>query len=515
MGFSRASAWLAAVLIAAPAWSSLASAAPVSGLAQTPPAQAQPPAQQPQEPTVTSPSEAQPQAGDKAQDGRKSRRKQRTPRTSSRQKPLNPRGSFEEARVSRSAGPTRQELTLSSNVQGGYDDNLTGGTGAGSSISPLAMASGSSAYFDARLDYFAGNNHRSVKIDGMGTLQHYPAYLKKPAAGGSTDISASAMVGRALTFRGSERVGYAPYFNPLAGLTLNQPLASGAAAGVDSGVGLYERRSVSSSSSVSMDTRWSRSDWTSLSYTYGLSHFTDDSYGGSRTQNARAEYRHVLTPGVRARTQYSYSDRQYDAFDGTPLPTYVHRVEAGPDIEQTLSRRRSFKLSFLAGAALVKSMDSKTRTFSQDWVPVGSADATLGLSPSWSVGAQYRREFSQLRSIIDDVYTTDTASVSTSGQVTSRIALVVAGTYSNWKSPYVAGVTGKFDIYGGSVRLRFAVSGNVATTVDYSYYRHVYSNPGELPAGFPAKYNRDSVRVGVMLWLPLAGAASPGPPAGR
>ena len=65
------------------------------------------------------------------------------------------------------------------------------------------------------------------------------------------------------------------------------------------------------------------------------------------------------------------------------------------------------------------------------------------------------------------------------------------------------------NIYGATTQLRFLLSENVAATAGYYYYHHRYSNPGALPEGFPAEYDRHAVRFGFTVWVPLAGAPPP------
>jgi hypothetical protein len=227
----------------------------------------------------------------------------------------------------------------------------------------------------------------------------------------------------------------------------------------------------------------------------------------------QAEYRRGLWRGVRAHADYRYVNTDYTALDHGALPTREHRIEGGPEVEKALSRRRHLTMSLGAGAAYFESLDQVTRAPYHSWVPVGSASATLGLSASWSVQGGYNREFSRLRGLTDQVYTTDTASVTTSGRVAPRTTLQVSGTYSNWKTPLASGVADTLNVYGASLQVRVALTTKVAATADYSYYHQFYSNPGDLPAGFPAKYNRQAVHVGLMFWAPLAG--SPPPPAPR
>lgn len=501
---ARVCACLAVALILAPAGDGWAQSSPQSPPPQTqtqtaPAAQSQPGSKQPE------PKQAETPPPKTRREGRK---KKRTPRTSTRTPPPPAQGSFDEKRTSRVAGPTRQELTLTANVLGGYDDNLTAGLGTGSGIAPTAMASGSSESLDATLGYFRGNTLRSIRMESTGNLLEYPGYLQHPAAGGAATVNASTTVGRNQTIRASERVGYEPFFNIFSPGASSVPLPPGIGATVPA-TGLFERRSLSSNSSMSIDSRWSRRNWTSLSYSYRVQRFRDDDYGDSSAHEALTEYRRGLSPGLRAHAEYRYVDTRYTASDGAALPTRQHRIEGGPEIETALSRRRRLTLSLGAGAAYIESIGAKSREPYHAWVPVGSARATLGLSSLWSAEGGYRRDFSQLRGVTDDVYTTDTAFLTTGGLVAPRTDLRLGATYSNWRTPLASGADGMLRVYGGSLRLRVAVTAKVAATADYYYYHHRYSNPGELPAGFPAEFGRNAVRVGLTLWVPLAGASSP------
>ena len=493
MTLSKAGACLAAALIFAPTGDVRAQ----SSNAPLPPQAQAPPVVQPQ-------TEAKPPVQNPPKAKRQSRRKRRVPRTSTRQPASPTSASFDETRTSRVAGPTRQELTLTTNVAGGYDDNLTAGAGTGSSIAPTTMASGSTGSLDTTLGYFRGNTLRSVRVDSTGNLLAYPGYLQGLAAGGAVAAGASTTVGRDQTLRASERVGYEPLFNVFSPGASGTPLPSGIGESVQA-TGLFERRSLSSNSSVSVDSRWSLRNWTTVSASYGAQRFRDDQYGDSTTYSLQAEYRRGLARGVRARAEYRYVNTEYVDYDRATLPTRQHRIEGGPEIDKALSRRRHLTMSLGAGATRLESVGSTSRVPNHAWVPVGSASVTLGLSSLWSVAGGYTRDFSLLRGLTDDVYTTDTAYVTTGGPVAPRINLRVGANYSNWKTPLASGVNDTLNVFGASLQVRVALTAMVAATADYYYYHQLYSNPGDLPAGFPAKYNRQAVRVGLTLWVPLAG----------
>ena len=104
------------------------------------------------------------------------------------------------------------------------------------------------------------------------------------------------------------------------------------------------------------------------------------------------------------------------------------------------------------------------------------------------------------------MYTTDTAFVSADWLMTDRTSLRLGTTYSNWKTPIASGVSDSFDTYGASLQFQVALTDTVGVTAGYYYYYQRYSNPGALPAGFPAEYNRNAVRVGLAVRVPLVGS---------
>jgi hypothetical protein len=169
-------------------------------------------------------------------------------------------------------------------------------------------------------------------------------------------------------------------------------------------------------------------------------------------------------------------------------------------------------MSFTAGGGYNDAMyPTDTEPF-HAWKPIGSASATLGLSTSWSVQGRYVRDFALLQDVTDQVYTTDTLSVAAGGLVAPRTDLQLGASYSNWTTLLAPGVADRMDIYGASLEVRVALSGAMKAFAGYYYYQHRYSNPGALPAGFPAEYDRGAVRAGISLWTPLVG--TPGQPPG-
>jgi hypothetical protein len=399
----------------------------------------------------------------------------------------------------------RQTLTLSANFSGGYDDNVTAGLGAGAAAGPAAMASGGTGYLDGTLTYFSGNTRHSLDLDATGSLSAYPGYLDDPAPGAIVNASVATTVGRDTRFRFSERAGYESLFNVYSQGASSAPLPP-EVGGVAPTTGLFERRSWNTSTSAAVDQRWGGRDSTSLSYQYRAQEFTTDDLGDNRSHGVQADYRRVFSRSARTVVRYRYTSLDYLDADGSWLPTSDHRIEVGPEVQKSLSRRRQMTLSVTAGAVYVESVNSTTREPYEDWAPTGSATLNLALSPGWAVDGGYRREISTFQGVTDDIYATDTAFVGTGGMLSRRTNFRVSATYSNWRTPVVSGVTDTMDIYGASVQLRVAMTRTVGATVGYYYYYHRYSNPASLPEGFPAEYDRHAVRVGLSLSVPLVGA---------
>jgi opacity protein-like surface antigen len=93
--------------------------------------------------------------------------------------------------------------------------------------------------------------------------------------------------------------------------------------------------------------------------------------------------------------------------------------------------------------------------------------------------------------------------------ISRRVSLKIGGTFGNWVTPVASGVNDTLDVYGATLGFRFLLTDSLAATAGYYYYFHRYSNPGALPEGFPAEYDRQAVRVGLTMFFPLAGTASP------
>ncbi|MCC6164556.1 MAG: hypothetical protein IT182_14495 [Acidobacteria bacterium] len=500
----------------------LAIAVPVADARQAPATpQPEQPAPAPQPPaTGTQPAQAEP--APPPREGRQPR----TSRRSRRDKPAPPRREISDTNAPRSGGPVRETVTFTGNIQAGYDDNLTAGLGSGVGISPRAMASGNTGSADASLAYVRGNTYHQLNLGTSGSVMVYPGYLDGPAAGASANIGGRTAPSRRVTLSGDARLGYEPFFNAFNPGSAGTPLPPDVTPATPA-TGIFERRTLTSRAGATMETHLGRRDSLSFSYTFGRQSFLDDDtgtdeetprvawFGDSTTHTAGASFAHTVSAGLRTRVDYSRAQTSYDgtARDGSRRESRsmrTQRLEGGLDVEHGVDRgRRLVRWNVTGGAAYVQAQTFAERAPYAAWLPVGSASLTVPLSDNTAFEATYRRETNLLQGVTDDVYATDTVSANVTMALGARTSLALHTTYANWQTPTAAGESMGLDVYGAGAQLRVLLSQSVGITASYGYYKHTFSNPAALPAGFPSEYGRNSVRVGLTFMLPLKRPPAP------
>ena len=132
-----------------------------------------------------------------------------------------------------------------------------------------------------------------------------------------------------------------------------------------------------------------------------------------------------------------------------------------------------------------------------------SGQMTLGyqFARRWQVNAAYRQGVDYAPGVSEPV---NKKSVSTSlvGLPASRVDILVSAAYSTGESAFSPSASA-FDTYTGDARLRIALARTCAAYVEYLYY--VYDSRGTLPLvpGLPGSLERNTIRVGLALRLPV------------
>src|SRR5688572_17160424 len=152
---------------------------------------------------------------------------------------------------------TRQELTLSGSLLGGYDDMLTPGQSGPGPLDPAqAIDSGYTGTADATLNYFIGRAERSFNATGRAFTTAYSFSDVEQLVGGGVTLVALTPVAHRTRLSLGQSFSYAP--NLVLGTFSSLQPTVDATTLPDSGErsGLAEQRSISRSTDVNFLRNW-------------------------------------------------------------------------------------------------------------------------------------------------------------------------------------------------------------------------------------------------------------------
>jgi len=410
----------------------------------------------------------------------------------------------------RQTDPTqfRQELTFTLNGLGGYDDNVLAGEGPGTAPPPGSTdTAGSTFNVDAALDYFVGRAARSFRASfGAGAT----GYGDVPLGNSQfyrLDLSATTDFGRRTTLSVSEGLRYSSQYRLDGALTSTLPVED--LPTLDSSIyGLGDRSTIDSTTSVSLEQRLSRTNSLQGTYGYTATTFTEGDENGYKVHQASGRYHHQISRWWEAHGLYEYSTTQYAFSQGDAgRRMRQNRITGGGQYQRRLSPRRSMRFDFEGGAFSVASVTGVTFEPFTVWAPFVSVATELDLGRQWNLGGNFRRGADTLEGLSTEAFLNDAGTVTLSGLVSRRVDLsfiagLARGTQAagEGNSRYLTGT--------GSAQVRIALTRMLATVVSYHYYRYKFEDTVLLDPTLPPLFERNAVRVGLSLFLPLYGNAS-------
>jgi hypothetical protein len=182
-----------------------------------------------------------------------------------------------------------------------------------------------------------------------------------------------------------------------------------------------------------------------------------------------------------------------------------HGVEVGMDQRRALSATRflTFRASFGVSTMMLPvliadaALDSTSKRYGQFF---GQFGVEYDLGRTWKAGGTYRQGIEYVAGLTMPVAATS-VTTTVDGLVTRRVDIFASAAYSNGESALNQG-SSVFDMYTGTVRLRFAATHAWAPYVECVYYE--YDSHGTVPLvpGIPPRMARRSVRTGLMLRAP-------------
>lgn len=413
----------------------------------------------------------------------------------------------------REVSPTRtaQELTLTIHVLGGYEDNL-GPEGQGLSTDPLrAPEPGYLGLAAGSLRYWRGHARRSLEASGRTQVTSY-SHLIGPLTGGDGHIRGTTLVGERTHLHGSVHAQYLPTFTvgpPTSAVDPDQQPAPG-----DVSQGVREVRSFSAGGSGGISRDWSPRQRTASSYDRAHHRFLDAIGVDSVIQSAALFHTWEFQRSAGTRMTYRYMDQ--DSADGSDTdavperPLRSHSLEIGLDLRKRFSRTRQLSISLGGGATrvLTHAQDGQPLDYT---TPSGFGSIRIDLGRTWSLSGDFRRDVSMIVGFTDRSFETYTGSIRTGGQVSERVQLALAGTYSSGVAPIET--QGSYRSGTAGVQVNYRLTRWASLHSSYTYYNHHLADTIEIPEGLPRMFERNSVRLGVTFTFPLQGGT--GVTAGR
>ena len=394
-------------------------------------------------------------------------------------------------------------LMLSFDTFGGYAEDLSQAATLGPEpFTPRQP--GYNAYAGSMLSYRRLSGVKLFELGGGGYVNSYRNVGRPPGYGGEAHVRFGNQIGERHTLDLTGNVQSDPFYE----LATFGPLQGAAPAGIlpepGSANGFSMRRSSYVSSSASMGSRWSRRVTTAAMISYGIRDFNDD-LGDGGTGSAAFTYTHVIGRRAALMSSYTYYDSEFltSGVGAGNTPRTMHTVNLGYRWDHPFSPTRGLSIGFGAGATQVRSFGGAHLSRSQYVTPSAHANLRLVVARSWSIRADYRRAVTVLEGLTPEPFNTGATMVHVGGLVHPRVELVLSGGISNGRAGIAS--AGHYQSYVGGSQLRWSLTRQWSAVIGHTYYAYELRDVAALPQGLQTQMNRQTLRVGMALAVPLYG----------
>lgn len=336
--------------------------------------------------------------------------------------------------------------------------------------------------------------HSQLAINLSSAGRYYQEIGQTVTMRHSASVGFDASLGRSVRLQLWNSAGFSPLyqvdFGPSAGALWGPELH----APIDN-FAVSRQRAMQYSSLIGLTQRYS--DKTDLTLNY-RGHYTQvfgapDFY----TQQAGFQFNHALTRDFGVRVGYTNGvSTPYDD------PSVVSEPIRNNDIDLGIVYGRSFKPSartsfnFSTGSTIVSAREGRT------FRVTGMGRLVRRLSPRWSANLSFDRGL-QVPDGATRPFFADTVGAALTGYFSRRVILNAHPSYARGVVGFV-GPTNSYNSYSSTTRLDIALNRRFALFTEHVFYRYQFANRLGLPSQLASGVNRQSVRVGLTLWTPLA-----------
>jgi hypothetical protein len=395
-----------------------------------------------------------------------------------------------------------QQLDINVAVFGAYDDNLLADQGQ-SSVDPRFQVGGRYAAASVSLDYSKRAGRATFDFTGGTTYRYYPSISEMTGFNYYGSIGLTAPLSTRTELRATESVSYTPFysFGPFPGAT---PSVPGGVAPISPDYPLFEQPALYLYSAASLAHRMTPRSSLSADYTWSsIDYRTQDL--PYRNWGAGGGYSYALSSRASVRAGYHYR-KGISGYYSAGQPVISHDIDIGIDYSRPLSASRRTTFGFSTGSTIYRAVNPGTTDVTIDqpykthYFVNGSVFLNQQIGRSWNARVNYQRGMEFVPGFADPFFA-DSVAASLGGFLAARSRLEMSAAYSN--GSVGIGSHSNYDSYTASASYQFALAKWGAFFADYTFYHYVFDQTVVLPPGMNRGQDRQSIRGGMNLWLPL------------
>ena len=419
--------------------------------------------------------------------------------------------------------PRPKSLTLSASLYGGYDDNTAYGVDAKSPV-PFFQSPGGLGGARLAAPYTRRGRSRAISLEGASQHARYPNLTDRLLNGYSGRVRFGSEIGRRTSLNTSFMAMYLPMFALPFGATtqvfpsqypmdlvgpvqtsVDVDASSFGSFAYDSAILLQE--SVNYDSRVNVIHRFDSKTSLAINGASYLRDFRQNDGGSSPWADTSvwsigATVRRTIARGISARLGYGYGQARFAVPANLPLMRN-HNINAGLDYNTTLPLTRRTSLAFSTGSGLMsRQLVEGSPAGVADTEGYLTARATLShhLGRTWLARFTYRRDLAYLDGFVEPTLA-PWLNAAVSGALSRRTDAGIVGFWSDGRVGFFP--LNGYRLWGGTGRVRFALARRASAFAQYTIQGHDFQDSVSLPFGFPNRFDRHSVRVGVSFWAPV------------
>lgn len=402
---------------------------------------------------------------------------------------------------------TTNVLTLNVDFLSGHDDNVSPEGATGNLNGP--RQSSFTSVFGSNIRYLRTRGRSSQEMTARAFMNQFRNIGIRPLIGGDVSLRATQPVAQRATLMSRFQSEYSPM---LAFRTLEVPATPDGTDGIAADAfnptsGLTQQKTLNRSAVLVLSQDWSSRNRSTLSATYTHRVYEHSFTLRSAMVDARHSWEFIRRFSVRA--DYRRTSQVIEQVSGEERPLDSDMVTLGLEYRKDFSRTRSMVISGGPSANSIKTVRAIDNTPLAYVTPSGYLSFRMDIVRSWSLSTDFRRQNSFVEGLTRQSFITDAVSTSLGGDLFGGLALSLTGQYSVGAPN--RGEVGSYKSGNGTLQFRYGIGSCCSVVASQSYYFYRLQDLSSVTEGIPSRFERNAVRVGMTMLLPLHGTPSPAP----